>query len=190
MVTLDDRDLEKINQDAEVEEVDDENQVQVKRESLESQVILRTVDNFQGEAATIIILSLVRSDGTGLAETDEIVVNKSSSRASIGFLKVSSFHHRARTTSFKRANMMLNRISGPIEPTWRLVELNTVSSFCSWAFALSFDSPINQPRIIHRRQCSPVCVSIIHVGFSHSRFGERGVTRTQPSCRVRESWSI
>ncbi|CAG8705615.1 26063_t:CDS:10, partial [Gigaspora rosea] len=76
--------------DAENKNLNDEssssiNTVTTERKKLSQQVILRTVDNFQGEEADIVIISLVRNTGRG-------------DRGNIGFLK-----------STNRSNVLLSR---------------------------------------------------------------------------------
>ncbi|WVQ96520.1 hypothetical protein IAU59_003625 [Kwoniella sp. CBS 9459] len=67
--------------------------------SADSLVTLRSVDNFQGEEAKVVILSLVRNGGSGMPEeTDRPVTFDRSAIASIGFLK-----------SANRANAALSR---------------------------------------------------------------------------------
>jgi AAA domain len=54
-----------------------------------SQVRLRTIDNYQGEQARIVILSLVRNSGASPDEDDETSVpGIRTANYNIGFLKV------------------------------------------------------------------------------------------------------
>ncbi|GJJ72575.1 hypothetical protein EMPS_04933 [Entomortierella parvispora] len=95
MVVLDERDQEQLDQKEldegiEVQEVLIQNGTKVgtKNISLQRQVTLRTIDNYQGEEAKIIIISLVRNN----------VANDPSSSGNIGFLK-----------SPNRTNVLLSR---------------------------------------------------------------------------------
>ncbi|EJD52447.1 P-loop containing nucleoside triphosphate hydrolase protein [Auricularia subglabra TFB-10046 SS5] len=90
-VVIDERDQEKLaNAGVEDREEDDAaaDQPRAERVQISQRILLRTVDNFQGEEADIIILSLVRNAGE---LSDE-------SRTSIGFLK-----------SINRTNVALSR---------------------------------------------------------------------------------
>ncbi|KAF9378427.1 hypothetical protein CPB97_009588 [Podila verticillata] len=96
LVVLDERDQEQLN-DMVPEEGTNEGQETVpsggaaiggKKLCLQSHITLRTIDNYQGEEAKIIIISLVRNDAT----------NNSSSSGRIGFLK-----------SPNRTNVLLSR---------------------------------------------------------------------------------
>ncbi len=78
-VIIDERDAKEI---AEFEVQDDENDYEASfatKKSLNQQIILKTVDNFQGEEANIVIISLVHN---------VIISDKS---GSIGFLKSSNW---------------------------------------------------------------------------------------------------
>ncbi|KAL8277846.1 hypothetical protein RQP46_009665 [Phenoliferia psychrophenolica] len=89
VVHLDERDLADLA-DSDTEEAVHIDGGMAQKKSLDSQVILRTVDNFQGEEATIVILSLVRSDTAGVDEETGIVLLDRDAKASIGFLKSSN----------------------------------------------------------------------------------------------------
>ncbi|RIA86555.1 AAA domain-containing protein, partial [Glomus cerebriforme] len=84
-VLLDERDTQNISN---VEQEDENDKTDKKRiqKSLNQQVTLRTVDNFQGEEANIVIISLVRN------------FSKSGNHGTIGFLK-----------SKNRSNVLLSR---------------------------------------------------------------------------------
>jgi superfamily I DNA and/or RNA helicase len=85
-VVIDGRDQVALaDQEADTEETSDPSPG-VERVRVVQRVRLRTVDNYQGEEAKIVILSLVRNSG---ASADaEVTGVLSSGRASIGFLKV------------------------------------------------------------------------------------------------------
>ncbi|CAG8719623.1 4995_t:CDS:10, partial [Gigaspora margarita] len=74
------------------------NTVTTERKKLSQQVILRTVDNFQGEEADIVIISLVRN------------TRKGNDRGNIGFLK-----------SANRSNVLLSHLMGRHSDFWRNV---------------------------------------------------------------------
>ncbi|KIJ49701.1 hypothetical protein M422DRAFT_66154 [Sphaerobolus stellatus SS14] len=83
VVTLiDDRDQELLAAHDDGEEREDS--VGVERVALNKKVWLRTIDNFQGEEAKIIILSLVRNSGS---DDDQDALLLGAVRSSIGFLK-------------------------------------------------------------------------------------------------------
>ncbi|KAK4701638.1 hypothetical protein P7C70_g4592, partial [Phenoliferia sp. Uapishka_3] len=86
VVHLDARDLENLDDSDDDEPTEPEGSL-AQTKTLNSQVILRTVDNFQGEEATIVILSLVRSDTAGVDEETGVVLLDRDNRASIGFLR-------------------------------------------------------------------------------------------------------
>ncbi|KAF8951398.1 hypothetical protein BGZ52_012085, partial [Haplosporangium bisporale] len=97
MVVLDDRDQEQLDQMALEEGINEDQEtvhapggaaIGVKKLSLQSHITLRTIDNYQGEEAKIIIISLVRNDAT----------NDSTTSGRIGFLK-----------SPNRTNVLLSR---------------------------------------------------------------------------------
>ncbi|KAG0297679.1 hypothetical protein BGZ96_005343 [Linnemannia gamsii] len=94
MLVIDDRDMEQLEEN-EAEEGIDSDAVQagpmigVKNVSLQNHLTLRTIDNYQGEEAKVIIISLVRSD---------VRTKDANSSASIGFLK-----------SPNRTNVLLSR---------------------------------------------------------------------------------
>ncbi|GAA5867315.1 hypothetical protein JCM3774_003543 [Rhodotorula dairenensis] len=95
---LDERDLGDLEAEDDAEEggpeVESRPQIilqpQARQQSLNTQVLLRTVDRFQGEEADIVVLSLVRNSRTrsdGAEDGDEQAVFSRDVRASIGFLK-------------------------------------------------------------------------------------------------------
>jgi len=85
VVVIDERDQRELD-DREGDETGDETATAFEHVKVTRRVRLRTVDNFQGEEAKIVILSLVRNSGG--AEEDEAVYGHSSAhRANIGFLK-------------------------------------------------------------------------------------------------------
>ncbi|CAL1707171.1 unnamed protein product [Somion occarium] len=79
-VELADREAEKDDYDIETSLVPVVDRVKVTR-----RVLLRTIDNFQGEEAKIVILSLVRNSGG--SDEDDIAGSSNTTRANIGFLK-------------------------------------------------------------------------------------------------------
>ncbi|KAF9155352.1 hypothetical protein BG015_010198 [Linnemannia schmuckeri] len=95
MLVIDDRDMEQLEENEAEEGIDSEVTqaapplVGVKNVSLQNHLTLRTIDNYQGEEAKVIIISLVRSD----VRTKDV-----SSSGSIGFLK-----------SPNRTNVLLSR---------------------------------------------------------------------------------
>ncbi|KAF9203483.1 hypothetical protein BGZ49_006383 [Haplosporangium sp. Z 27] len=96
LLVIDERDQEQLDE-KEMENIGNttalktNENVNVKRLNLQSHLTLRTIDNYQGEEAKIVIISLVRSDIT----PDELVFK---SKSSIGFLK-----------SKNRTNVLLSR---------------------------------------------------------------------------------
>ncbi|KAF9358200.1 hypothetical protein BGX26_002267 [Mortierella sp. AD094] len=96
ILVIDDRDQEQL--DEKEMEVLGENRIirvnenaNMKKLDLQSHLTLRTIDNYQGEEAKIVIISLVRSD----VDQDELMFK---SKSSIGFLKSSN-----------RTNVLLSR---------------------------------------------------------------------------------
>ncbi|GAA5992370.1 hypothetical protein JCM10908_000450 [Rhodotorula pacifica] len=96
-------------------------QAHAKQQSLNTQVLLRTVDRFQGEEADIIVLSLVRNSKTpteGGGDGEEQAVFSSDARASIGFLKSPNRTNvavsRAKHGLFIFGNAALFRSKAPI----------------------------------------------------------------------------
>ncbi|KAF9129395.1 hypothetical protein BGW39_004203 [Mortierella sp. 14UC] len=94
MLVIDDRDLEQLEENEAEEGIDSEAvaahpAIGVKNVSLQSHLTLRTIDNYQGEEAKVVIISLVRSD---------VRTKEASSSGSIGFLK-----------SPNRTNVLLSR---------------------------------------------------------------------------------
>ncbi|TFY62891.1 hypothetical protein EVJ58_g3578 [Rhodofomes roseus] len=85
VVVIDERDQRELD-DREGEEPGEETGTAVERVKVTRRVRLRTVDNFQGEEAKIIILSLVRNSG-GAEEDGAVYGHSSAHRANIGFLK-------------------------------------------------------------------------------------------------------
>ncbi|KAF9173649.1 hypothetical protein BGX20_002554 [Mortierella sp. AD010] len=96
VLVIDDRDQEQLDE-KEMEILSETNTIRVnenasvKRLNLQSHLTLRTIDNYQGEEAKIVIISLVRSD----VDQDELMFK---SKSSIGFLK-----------SPNRTNVLLSR---------------------------------------------------------------------------------
>ncbi|OBZ70961.1 hypothetical protein A0H81_09027 [Grifola frondosa] len=85
-VVIDERDQAELNErDAEREDVD-ASMSTVEHVKVSRRVLLRTIDNYQGEEAKIIILSLVRNAG-GSEEDDAVYGHSSNVRPNIGFLK-------------------------------------------------------------------------------------------------------
>ncbi|KAF9093273.1 hypothetical protein BGX23_003500 [Mortierella sp. AD031] len=95
MLVIDDRDLEQLEENEAEEGIAADavhaqaSLVGVKNVSLQNHLTLRTIDNYQGEEARIVIISLVRSD---------VKTKDTSSSGSIGFLK-----------SPNRTNVLLSR---------------------------------------------------------------------------------
>ncbi|KAF9100396.1 hypothetical protein BGX29_006633 [Mortierella sp. GBA35] len=96
MLVIDDRDLDKLEENEAEEGTSADaalpaqaSSVGVKTVSLQNHLTLRTIDNYQGEEAKIVIISLVRSD---------VNTKDASSSGSIGFLKSSN-----------RTNVLLSR---------------------------------------------------------------------------------
>ncbi|KAG0279807.1 hypothetical protein BGZ95_000157 [Linnemannia exigua] len=94
MLVIDDRDLEQLEENEAEEGIDSEvtaapSSIGVKNVSLQNHLTLRTIDNYQGEEAKIVIISLVRSD---------VRTKDANSSGSIGFLK-----------SPNRTNVLLSR---------------------------------------------------------------------------------
>ncbi|KAF9905304.1 hypothetical protein EC991_001852 [Linnemannia zychae] len=94
MLVIDDRDLEQLEENEAEVGIDSETAaavpaIGVKNVSLQSHLTLRTIDNYQGEEAKVVIISLVRSD---------VKTKDASSSGSIGFLK-----------SPNRTNVLLSR---------------------------------------------------------------------------------
>ncbi|KAK5808427.1 hypothetical protein F5H01DRAFT_352070 [Linnemannia elongata] len=94
MLVIDDRDMEQLEENEAEEGIDSEAaqvapQIGVKNVNLQNHLTLRTIDNYQGEEAKVIIISLVRSD----VKTKDV-----NSSGSIGFLK-----------SPNRTNVLLSR---------------------------------------------------------------------------------
>ncbi|RPD78076.1 hypothetical protein L226DRAFT_610074 [Lentinus tigrinus ALCF2SS1-7] len=84
-VVLDERDQAELDdRNAEAEDVTQSNSA-FERVKVSRRVLLRTIDNFQGEEAKIVILSLVRNSGG--AEEDEVHGHSSKGRVNIGFLR-------------------------------------------------------------------------------------------------------
>ncbi|KZT72216.1 P-loop containing nucleoside triphosphate hydrolase protein [Daedalea quercina L-15889] len=90
VVVIDERDQRELD-DREGEESGDETMTvaTVERVKVTRKVLLRTVDNFQGEESKIVILSLVRNSG-GAEEEEAVYGHSSARRANIGFLKSSN----------------------------------------------------------------------------------------------------
>ncbi|CAE6467693.1 unnamed protein product [Rhizoctonia solani] len=92
-IVIDDRDAELLDEHT----MDQEETATVKQVELSKQVVIRTLDNFQGEEGEVIILSLIRNSGTPFdKETSSLEHVKG--RAPIGFLK-----------SLNRTNVGLSR---------------------------------------------------------------------------------
>ncbi|KAF8943029.1 hypothetical protein BGZ47_005904, partial [Haplosporangium gracile] len=95
MLVIDDRDMEQLEENEAEEGIDSgvtqaaPPLVSVKNVSLQNHLTLRTIDNYQGEEAKVIIISLVRSD---------VRTKDANSSGSIGFLKSSN-----------RTNVLLSR---------------------------------------------------------------------------------
>ncbi|KAG0380217.1 hypothetical protein BGX24_009554 [Mortierella sp. AD032] len=94
MLVIDDRDMEQLEENEAEEGIVSEaaaapSTIGVKNVSLQNHLTLRTIDNYQGEEAKIVIISLVRSD---------VRTKDANSSGSIGFLK-----------SPNRTNVLLSR---------------------------------------------------------------------------------
>ncbi|EJF65241.1 P-loop containing nucleoside triphosphate hydrolase protein [Dichomitus squalens LYAD-421 SS1] len=84
-VVLDERDQAELDdRNAEAEDVSQSTSA-FERVKVSHRVLLRTIDNFQGEEAKIVILSLVRNSGG--SEEDEVYGHQPKGRANIGFLR-------------------------------------------------------------------------------------------------------
>ncbi|WVF69005.1 hypothetical protein IAT40_003779 [Kwoniella sp. CBS 6097] len=134
VVELDDRDardLAKLSLSDE-EEQDEKGTAWTKtfeNRSAESLVTLRSVDNFQGEEAKVVILSLVRNSGTGVQEnSDKLIIFNRNAIASIGFLKSQSANRANVALSRAKQGMVILGNAGLFasqSPMWKSV-LNTL----------------------------------------------------------------
>lgn len=99
-VELDERDVDELNRLAEEtgEDVEDLTPPKYETRTADRLVTLRSVDNFQGEEAKVVILSLVRNVGSGNEDEHVPVFLSKAARASIGFMK-----------SANRTNVALSR---------------------------------------------------------------------------------
>ncbi|CAE6444479.1 unnamed protein product [Rhizoctonia solani] len=92
-IVIDERDAELLEQQT----MDQDEAATVQKVQLSKQVIIRTLDNFQGEEAEIVILSLVRNGGTPFTD-GALNLRYDKSKAPIGFLR-----------SLNRTNVGLSR---------------------------------------------------------------------------------
>ncbi|KAH8119264.1 P-loop containing nucleoside triphosphate hydrolase protein [Phellopilus nigrolimitatus] len=98
------------------ESTDEQDDVTIERVRLSQRVKVRSVDNYQGEEADIIILSLVRNSGDGRGSDDDPHIETRSSR-NIGFLK-----------SENRTNVALSRARHGLYILGNSLDLSTQSS--------------------------------------------------------------
>lgn len=85
-VVLDSRDEEELrNREGDTESKESEVPVEIGKVKVTDQVLLRTVDNFQGEEADVVLLSLVRNPGEG--KSGSIGFLKSSNRANVALTR-------------------------------------------------------------------------------------------------------
>ncbi|KAG9092170.1 hypothetical protein FS749_015949 [Ceratobasidium sp. UAMH 11750] len=80
---VDERDSELLDQHG----IEDEDVTSVQQVQASSRVLIRTLDNFQGEEGSVIILSLVRNNGTKFDGNISSLQHTPGARSHIGFLK-------------------------------------------------------------------------------------------------------
>ncbi|KAG8790256.1 hypothetical protein FRC12_012372 [Ceratobasidium sp. 428] len=80
---IDERDSELLEQHG----IEDEDVITVQHVQASSRVLIRTLDNFQGEEGNVIILSLVRNNGTKFDGSIASLQHTPGARSHIGFLK-------------------------------------------------------------------------------------------------------
>ncbi|KAG8742681.1 hypothetical protein FRC10_001037 [Ceratobasidium sp. 414] len=83
---VDERDSELLEQHG----IEDEDVTSVQQVQASSRVLIRTLDNFQGEEGNVIILSLVRNNGTKFDGNISSLQHTPGARSHIGFLKASN----------------------------------------------------------------------------------------------------
>ncbi|KDQ16534.1 hypothetical protein BOTBODRAFT_107034 [Botryobasidium botryosum FD-172 SS1] len=119
---IDERDAAKLAEQ-EDDNVDGGNTSVVESVQVSKRVLIRTVDNFQGEEAKIIILSLIRNSGTPF-DPNQDLSKFHASRSSIGFLK-----------SENRTNVALSRAKHGLFVLGNAIDLASGSPM--WAKVLS-----------------------------------------------------
>ncbi|KAG8703866.1 hypothetical protein FRC09_003894, partial [Ceratobasidium sp. 395] len=80
---IDERDSELLEQHG----IEDEDVITVQQVQASSRVLIRTLDNFQGEEGNVVILSLVRNNGTKFDGNISSLQHTPGARSHIGFLK-------------------------------------------------------------------------------------------------------
>ncbi|KAH9951524.1 P-loop containing nucleoside triphosphate hydrolase protein [Amylocystis lapponica] len=109
-IVIDERDQAELDdRDADKDDSILDKQGVVEHVKVSRRVRLRTVDNYQGEEAKIIILSLVRNSG-GSQDDEAVYGHSSAHRANIGFLR-----------SNNRVNVALSRAREGLSDMWRSV---------------------------------------------------------------------